>query len=69
MTPFRSYGHDCNFIFSQYGERWRLCRRIFQQTFRADAAISFRAMQLRRAREVVLNTIDDPDEYPFHFAT
>lgn len=66
---FPSYGHDCNFTFSQYGERWRLCRRIFQQTFRSDAARGFRSMQLRRARELILNMVDDLDEYPFHFAT
>ncbi|KAG9313228.1 cytochrome P450 [Chiua virens] len=26
-------------------------------------------MQLRRARELIMNIIDDPNEYPFHFST
>ncbi|KAI9570682.1 cytochrome P450 [Boletus coccyginus] len=60
------YGHDCNFVFSRYGEHWRLCRRIFHQSFRAEASVTLRPMQLRRARQMILNMIDDPEEYPFH---
>ncbi|KAF8545990.1 cytochrome P450 [Imleria badia] len=63
------YGHDVNFALARYGEHWRLCRRIFQQTFRADAALNFRPMQLRRARQLIVNLTDDPDKYPSHFAT
>ena len=63
-----SYGHDINFALSPYGEFWRLCRRIFQQTFRANAAVSFRPMQLRKARQLILSIIDDPDEHPSHLS-
>ncbi|KAI9457408.1 cytochrome P450, partial [Boletus coccyginus] len=59
---------DFNFAVSRYGEHWRLCRRIFQQTFRAGAALRFRPMQLRKARELVVNMIDNSDEYPSHFS-
>ncbi|KAF9241412.1 cytochrome P450 [Melanogaster broomeanus] len=61
--------NGCNFAFARHGDHWRLCRRIFHQTFRADAALTFRPMQLRRACQLIVNMIDDPDEYAFHFST
>ncbi|KAF8842616.1 cytochrome P450 [Paxillus ammoniavirescens] len=63
------YGMECNFVFEPYGDHWRLCRRIFHQTFRADAALTFRPMQLRRARQMIMNMIDEPDQYAFHYST
>ena len=39
------------------------------QTFRAEAVLAFRPMQLRRARQVVINIIDNPNEYPFYYTT
>ncbi|KAF9228921.1 cytochrome P450 [Gyrodon lividus] len=65
----RPYGMGCNFAFEGYGNHWRLCRRIFHQTFRADAAFTFRPMQLHRAHQMIVNIIDDPDEYAFHYST
>ena len=64
-----SYGHDFDFVFAPYGEYWRLCRRIFQQTFRANVIASFRPIQLRGARQLMTNMMDKPDEYPSHFFT
>ncbi|KAN0086143.1 Cytochrome P450 [Tylopilus felleus] len=61
--------YDFNFAFAPYGEQWRLCRRIFQQTFHADAALRFRPMQLGKARQLVSNLIVHHEEYPFHYAT
>ena len=55
--------------FARYGSHWRLARRIIHQTFRAEAAIAFRPMQLHRARQIVLNIIDEPKEYPFYYST
>ncbi|KAF8555769.1 cytochrome P450 [Imleria badia] len=66
LVPF---GHEFDFLYAPYGGYWRLCRRIFQQTFHADATIRFRPMQLRRARQLIDNVIDKPDEYPSHFLT
>ncbi|KAH7884320.1 cytochrome P450 [Phlebopus sp. FC_14] len=66
LAPF---GWDHNFAFIPYGDHWRLCRRIFHQTFRAEAAVSFRPMQLRRAREMVMNLIETPTEYFSHYGT
>ncbi|KAN0086124.1 Cytochrome P450 [Tylopilus felleus] len=61
--------YDFNFAVARYGEKWRLCRRIFQQTFRANVALRFRPLQLSRARELVANIMDNPDEYSSHFLT
>ncbi|KIJ14780.1 hypothetical protein PAXINDRAFT_12350 [Paxillus involutus ATCC 200175] len=63
------YGMGCNFAFKRYGDHWRLFRRIFHQTFRADAALAFRPMQLRRAHQMIVNMIDDPDQHASHYST
>ena len=63
------YGQGSNIGFTRYGPYWRLCRRIIHQTFRADAALAFRPMQLRRARQIVINIIDNPQEYSSYYAT
>ena len=55
--------------FARYSDEWRLSRRIVHQTFRADSALKFRPMQIRRAREMIVNLIDDPQHYHSHFAT
>ncbi|OJA18457.1 hypothetical protein AZE42_11520 [Rhizopogon vesiculosus] len=55
--------------FTGYGDEWRLSRRIFHQTFRADSALKFRPMQIRRAREMIVSLIDDSQHYHAHFAT
>ncbi|KAI9570434.1 cytochrome P450, partial [Boletus coccyginus] len=69
IATVEPYGHDYNLGFARYGPEWRLCRRIIHQTFRAEAALAFRPMQLRRARQIVINIIDDPSAYPFHYST
>ncbi|KAG2114150.1 cytochrome P450 [Suillus discolor] len=57
------------FAFTGYGDEWRLARRIFQQTFRPNSAVKFRPTQIKRAREMIVNLIDDPQHYHSHFAT
>jgi hypothetical protein len=52
-----------------YNDEWRLNRRLFNQTFRAESALKFRSMQISRAREMILNLIEDPQQYYSHFAT
>ncbi|KAF8557536.1 cytochrome P450 [Imleria badia] len=69
IATLEPYGHEPNVGFARYGPHWRLCRRIIHQTFRPEAALTFRPMQLRRARQIVINIIDDPSEYPFHYST
>ncbi|KAF9232016.1 cytochrome P450 [Melanogaster broomeanus] len=69
VATIEPHGLGYNFAFMHYGDHWRLCRRIFHHTFRADAAVIFRPMQLRRARQMIINMIDDPDQYASHFST
>ncbi|OAX33109.1 cytochrome P450 [Rhizopogon vinicolor AM-OR11-026] len=64
-----SFGYSFNFAFIGYGDVWRLSRRLFHQTFRPLSALKFRPMQIKRAREMVANLIDDPQNYYSHFGT
>ncbi|KAG0694518.1 cytochrome P450 [Suillus ampliporus] len=52
-----------------YGDEWRLCRRFVHQTFRPESGVKFLPMQMRRAREMIINLIDDPRHYRSHFTT
>ncbi|KAG1718759.1 cytochrome P450 [Suillus paluster] len=69
LATLEPYGWTINFAFIGYGDEWRLCRRLFHQTFRPESALKFRPMQLKRAREMVVNLIDEPQHYESHFAT
>ncbi|KAG2057780.1 cytochrome P450 [Suillus hirtellus] len=69
LATLEPYGLSVNFAFIGYGDEWRLCRRLFHQTFRPESAVKFRPMQIRRAREIVINLVDDPQRYHDHFAT
>ncbi|KAG2368721.1 cytochrome P450 [Suillus spraguei] len=40
-----------------------------QHTFHFDSALKFCPMQIKRAREMIINLIDDPQHYHSHFAT
>lgn len=57
------------FAFAGYGDEWRLSRRLFHQDFRPNSILKLRPMQMRRAREMIINLIDDPQHYHHHFAT
>ncbi|KAG0693088.1 cytochrome P450 [Suillus ampliporus] len=69
LATLEPFGWSIVFAFTGYGDEWRLCRRLFHQTFRPDSALKFRPMQMRRAREMIINLIDEPQYYHAHFAT
>ncbi|KAG1829824.1 cytochrome P450 [Suillus variegatus] len=69
LATIEPIGWSIIFAFIGYGDEWRLCRRLFQQTFRRDSALKFHPMQIKQAREMILNLIDDPQNYHSHFAT
>ncbi|KAF9232015.1 cytochrome P450 [Melanogaster broomeanus] len=69
IATLKPYGMDFNFALLPYGDYWRLCRRIFHQTFRVDATVRFRPMQLRRARQMIVNIIEGPDKFTLHYST
>ncbi|OAX31108.1 cytochrome P450, partial [Rhizopogon vinicolor AM-OR11-026] len=69
LATLEPFGWSYNMGFARYGDEWRLSRRIWHQTFRADSALKFRPMQIRRAHEMIVNLMDDPRHYYAHAAT
>ncbi|KAG2118778.1 cytochrome P450 [Suillus discolor] len=69
LATIEPFGWSVVFAFTGYGNEWRLSRRLFHQTFRSDSALKFRPMQIKQAREMILNLIDDAQNYHSHFAT
>jgi len=69
LATLEPFGFTHNFSLTGYNDEWRLCRRIFHQTFHPVAALKFRPLQIRRARQMIVNLIDDPRNYNSHFAT
>ncbi|KAG2120520.1 cytochrome P450 [Suillus discolor] len=69
LATLEPYGLSINFGFMGYGDEWRLCRRLFHQTFRSESAVKFLPIQIRRAHEMVNNLVNDPQHYHDHFAT
>ncbi|KAG1745498.1 cytochrome P450 [Suillus paluster] len=63
------FGLAVVFAFTPYGDEWRLSRRVFHQTFRPESAVKFRPMQMKRAHELIVNLIEDPQDYHAHLAT
>ncbi|KAG2069083.1 cytochrome P450 [Suillus decipiens] len=69
IATLKPFGWSVVFAFLGYDDEWRLCRRLFHQTFRPDSALKFRPLQIRNAREMIVNLTDDPEHYHSHFAT
>ncbi|KAG1734443.1 cytochrome P450 [Suillus paluster] len=69
LATLEPFGLSIDFAFIGYGDEWRLCRRFFHQTFRPESAVRFLPMQMRRAREMAVNLIHDPQHYHSHFVT
>ncbi|KAF9223708.1 cytochrome P450 [Gyrodon lividus] len=49
-----------------YGSTWRLHRRLYHQAFRADAAVQYRPMQVRKARQLLVDLLKSPEDYVTH---
>lgn len=58
-----SIGSEFNSALLQYGEKWRLHRRLFHQSFRAEAARDYLPTQLRKARQLLIGVYNSPDRY------
>ncbi|KAG2364420.1 cytochrome P450 [Suillus spraguei] len=69
IATLRRFGWSTTFVFMGYVDEWRRCRRLFHQTFRPDSVLKFRPLQIKQAREMIVNLIDDPEHYHSHFAT
>ncbi|KAG1840995.1 cytochrome P450 [Suillus subalutaceus] len=59
-------GFDFNTILMRYGARWRRQRRIFHQAFRAEASLGYRPMQQQKAKQLMCNMLDTPEEFVNH---
>ncbi|KAH7923206.1 cytochrome P450 [Leucogyrophana mollusca] len=66
MEPF---GLTYSSAFMHYGNRWRLHRRLFHQVMRAEAVLEYRPLQLRKARQLLIDLLDTPEDYVAHLAT
>ncbi|OAX36943.1 cytochrome P450 [Rhizopogon vinicolor AM-OR11-026] len=60
------FGVDYTTAFMRYSSRWRLQRKVLQQSFRQDAMSDFQPMQTGKAHELLLNLLEDPLDYPKH---
>ena len=52
-----------------YGDTWRLHRRIYHQVMNAKAAENFWPMQCAKARQLLVNLVEDPQRFPVHLHT
>lgn len=64
-----SVGWSFNSVMIKYNDRWRLHRRLFHQAFRPEAAFTYQPMQLRKARELLCNLLEDPVNWRAHVQT
>ncbi|KAG1864134.1 cytochrome P450 [Suillus subalutaceus] len=64
---YGAFASDFNMGFMPYGNRWRLHRRIFHQSFHQAATPAHHDVQLRSAHKMLFNLLQDPSNYPSHF--
>ena len=64
---FVSFGWSFNLGWFQYGDKWRSQRKLFHQAFRAESALVFRPVQLRKAHQLVLDIVNTPHDFTKHF--
>ncbi|KAF8880418.1 cytochrome P450 [Infundibulicybe gibba] len=52
-----------------YGDLWQSHRRIFQQSFRKDAAVLYEPIQKDKVRQMLRGLLEDPDNLHMHTRT
>ncbi|KAF9237858.1 cytochrome P450 [Melanogaster broomeanus] len=60
------FGVDFSTAFLRYGDRWRLHRRFFHQSFKADAVSRFAPMQQQKAHQLLHRLLQSPEKYFDH---
>ncbi|KAH7907938.1 cytochrome P450 [Hygrophoropsis aurantiaca] len=65
----KPYGLAFSSAFMHYGDRWRLHRRLLHQALRPDAAIKVHPLQLRKARQLLVDLLNAPEDFVAHLAT
>ncbi|KAF8552962.1 cytochrome P450 [Imleria badia] len=61
LATNKLFGIDFNTVLMPYGDRWRLQRRFFHQTFKAESASRFVPMQQRRIHLLAHRLLTSPD--------
>ncbi|KAF8964376.1 cytochrome P450 [Flammula alnicola] len=62
-------GWDFNTGLIPYGDLWRKHRRVYQQTFRPVAALSYRPIQTRKVHDMLYGLLTSPDNFREHYRT
>ncbi|OAX30897.1 cytochrome P450 [Rhizopogon vinicolor AM-OR11-026] len=63
---FEFFGPDF-MAFMAYGDRWRLHRRIFHQSFRLAAISTYHTTLRRSAHKMLFGFLQNPTDYTSHF--
>ncbi|KAH7920036.1 cytochrome P450 [Leucogyrophana mollusca] len=66
IATVEPYGVSFSTVLLPHGVTWRLHRRLFHQTFRSEAALSYRPMQLRKAHQLLVDISEEPDMFEAH---
>ncbi|KAF9222448.1 cytochrome P450 [Gyrodon lividus] len=61
LVTNKLFGIGFNTVFMPYGERWRLQRRLFHQSFKADSVSRFVPMQRRKAHQLLHRLLESPE--------
>ncbi|KAF9223826.1 cytochrome P450 [Gyrodon lividus] len=62
-------GISYNTALLPYSNEWRLHRKVFQQSLRAEGVIAYHSMQRRMAHVLIKNITNSPADYVEHLAT
>lgn len=65
-THYPRCGLDFSSVLLPYGDRWRLHRRFFHQTFRLDAVSRFLPLQHHKACHLLRQLFDSPEQLNEH---
>ncbi|KAH0833328.1 cytochrome P450 [Lanmaoa asiatica] len=66
------FGMDFNSGLLPYGDKWRLHRKVYNTAFNKQAILRYKPAAIYKARQLVENLLDAPEDYPQHcksFAT
>ncbi|KIM59179.1 hypothetical protein SCLCIDRAFT_27466 [Scleroderma citrinum Foug A] len=61
-----NFGLNGNTVTTQYGNRWRLHRKMFNFTFNKPASTTYRPMQTQKVRQMLQRLIATPQDYVKH---
>ncbi|KAH7919873.1 cytochrome P450 [Leucogyrophana mollusca] len=60
-TLYKLFGIDVGTALLGYSDQWKLHRKLFHLTLRPEAATRYRDLYMRKARELVLNIMHNPN--------